>query len=545
MLWPRVATPRQAPLCPGFDHEGTPLSHPIRFTSRPVTAILLEAGVVNDEQIATGLALQLENGKRIGETLVEMGAVTEADLCWALARQLEIPFVDVESSAIDLELLRSFPEGLLERLQVLPLMRTDQGLSIAIADPTDTGAIEELEHGAGVPLEVSIATPSAIARVLAQAFGHRPEVRPPRAAPTTEPQFGVDWDRSGSVFLEFHLELARRARATELHFVPEAGRVRVFHRVRGRLVHTANEAPYVIYSLLARLESLGGPAFDGRDLHACGRARASIGGADFELGISLLHQDAGVAVVLALHTSRSRSTSLFDLGFDLADETRLRGVAAGPAGLAIVCGPPRSGVTSTLAALFAILVGEGRRTLAIHDRTTNGYPLEQSLQLEAATARAAWQEIAVRQDLDVIALDGALTGEHAHAMLSPAASGRWLLAGTDWCDAGALIDHLLASPGGRAALAGRVRMVVQQRLARGEDAAGGASAAPHDETGRVALIEVLAITQPMRILLRDGGGAAELAALARADGVVTLGERARSAIAEGRMSADEAARVLG
>lgn len=511
-----------------------------------MTELLLEAGLVTDEQIRTGLALQATTRRRIGETLVEMGVVTEADICWALSHQLDIPFVDVEANAPDPELLKSFPEELLERVHALPLVRTEQSVSIALADPTDQAAIEELEHVAGAPLLISIAAPSAIDRTLSRAFGRRMEARSLRPR-SEEPAYGVEWDRSGATFLDFHLELARRAGATEIHFLPGADTVRVLHRVSGRLIHTANEAPHVIYALLARLEALGGPAFDGHDLHTCGTARTSLGGTEYELRISILHQDAGVAVVLAISQARLAQASLFDLGFDLVEEARIRAVLAGPSGLAVVCGPAGSGVSTTLAALFALAATEGRRALAIRDHAAGVFPHEQSLELDPDEARRTWEGIAVRHDVDVLALDGILEGPHVASLISAATSGRWLIAGTDWGNADALIDHLLALPGGRATLAGRLRLVVQIRLARARSTRrlGVPSADSEPLNGRVPLIEAYAVTAPMIAALRGTAGSGELAALAHQDGVVSLAERVRQAVAEERITPDEAARVLG
>ena len=98
-----------------------------------LTDILLEAGVVTAEQIDTALEHQRTAGVRVGEALVELGAASEADIGWALARQLGFTYLDLTPGALDPELVRSFPEGLLRRLLAVPLLRADNVLSVALA----------------------------------------------------------------------------------------------------------------------------------------------------------------------------------------------------------------------------------------------------------------------------------------------------------------------------------------------------------------------------------------------------------------------------
>src|SRR5687768_9978645 len=134
----------------------------VHRVSKNITAILLEAGVVTAEQVERGVLRQRETGLRIGETLVEMGAVTEADVGWALSRQLGLSFVDIDPEALDPALVRSFHETLLRRSDAVPLLRGDSSVSFAVADPTDDLALARLEAAAGMPLALVIGTPTAI-----------------------------------------------------------------------------------------------------------------------------------------------------------------------------------------------------------------------------------------------------------------------------------------------------------------------------------------------------------------------------------------------
>src|SRR5438552_18841844 len=106
-----------------------------------------------------------------------MGAATEEDIGWALARQLNLPFVDPRPEALDRELIQSFPEGLLHRLDAVPLVNEDPILSVALADPLDSVVLEELQRAAARPLTPAVATASGMRRVRRAVSGSGREAR--------------------------------------------------------------------------------------------------------------------------------------------------------------------------------------------------------------------------------------------------------------------------------------------------------------------------------------------------------------------------------
>ncbi len=511
-------------------------------TYRNITVILLEAGVVTAAQIEAGLARQCMTGTRIGEALVELGAASESDIGWALARQLGLPFVDLQPEALDAELIRGFPDALLRRLLALPLVREDGSLSAAFGDPTDREALAELERAAGVPVSPSVANPSAIHAALDRLMGGRPEanVRHPATGQPAHRQ--MDRDRSGARLLQGHLARALVAGAAEIHFLPAGETVHVHHRVGERLIAAGTEPATALYYLLARLEALGGPAFDGDQVHASGRVLCPAGGEEIPLEVSLLGCDQGLAIVLGLRGRPSAPPALEALGLDPVDLARLRTVLALPAGLVLISGPARAGRSTTLASLLAAARAEGVRTLAF--APPRGAPLstETCVSIEAAHARERWAEIVVAQDPDVVALDHVLTGEAVAGAVASAACGRLVLATTDWSDTFALLEFLSRRPGGAGPLAARLRVVIQQRMAHVRCAPGDRVEGPAGPARPI--FETLFVSDALRDALRAGASAAELRACARAEGQRDLADQVRTLASAGRLSASEATRVL-
>jgi MshEN domain/Type II/IV secretion system protein len=514
---------------------------PTRVTGRTVTALLTDAGVVTEDQVQAGLAYQRETGRRIGEALVELGYVTEEDIGWALARQLGIPLVDVRVDALDRELVREFPEGLLHRLEVVPLMRAEHSLSVAVSDPTDDSIIDEIERAARCTVQVSVATRGAIRAALTNILGSPSENATAIAVSSTSAhQFDVVWDRSGASFLLFYLSGALAAGATEIQFWPRPGELHIRHRVGGRLISVASEPPEVTYSLLARLSALGGPAIDDRDHHVRGQVVCPHGQQKVLLDVSLLDHDHGIAVTLGVRSLPERPPALEDLGFDPLDLARIREALDPTNGLVIVTGPVRTGCSTTLGCLASVIETDDRRAIAFETRPGPPMPTDTRVPLTAAEARASWAEIVTAQNADIAVLSDVLIGESVSEALTSAGSGRLVLASTDWTDTLSLIEYLMARPNLRPALASRLRFVVQQRLAHLEAAGEKAPGVPR----RRAIFEVFHVSEPMRRLLRNGDPSRELRAMAEADGWRPLATRVKAMLEAGEIGAREAARLV-
>jgi len=480
---------------------------PVRPGTRNITEILLEAGVVDDHQVQAALEHQREAGIRVGEALVELGAANEYDIGWALARQLGLSFVELQPDSLDRDLVLGFPVGTLRQLLAVPLVRTDTSLSVAFGDPTDRGAVREVERLAGRPVVASVAAPSEIRMVL-DALAESAEGPLPRhsgRAAAHAHRVTVMREGSGAHVLSGAVQRALEAGANEIHFLPEGDGLRILHRVGGRLEPAGTAAGGMVYPLLARLDALGGPAWDGEETHAQGRALCRIGGEDVLLDVSLLGIEAGLAITLGLRPAHRAAPTLEELGLDGLDVACIRAILDEPSGVVLVCGPPRSGCSTTLSSLLAAVPGQGRRAIAFERATGTPLPCEARLRLPPDVARRRWAEIVVGQNADVVALDDVFTGEHVRELLASEADGRLVLASTDWTDTFALLEHLVHFPGGGAILASRLRLVVQQRMAVG-------ARAPRP------VFEPLVVGDALRESLREGVAAARLRAVAVSEG---------------------------
>lgn len=507
---------------------------------RHVTDILVDAGVVTHAHVEAGLVRQRETGRRIGESLVEMGFISEEDIAWALAHQLGITFVDVRAETLDPALVHAFPEPVLRRLQCVPIVRSEDRLVVAAADPTDHDALRELEGLAGTGVECVSATPTAITRALDQVLGPRPTRRPRAAAPDPDVRFDVVWDRSGETFLRFHLSLALRLGASEIHFVQAGGAVSVYHRVGAQVLPSPVESSEAMDLLGGRLEALGLAEATGNEGHDRATVVVEVEGRDRTIHASRLIGRDRTSITLRLSRDPAAGTALDQLGLDPIDLARLRQSASEPFGLILVCGPAGSGCSTTLAALLAELPTEDRRWLVVAGDPRPWSSVPGLVDVLDGTQAGRWREVAMAHGLDGMVLDGGLDGTRIRRVLGGATHGRWVLARTDWEDTFSLIAWLARHPHARAPFARRLRAVIQQRLV----AAPAARSSPGEPATLRAVFEVLVAGDALRAAIRQGAGAPRLEALARADGFVPLDERIRAGVAGGRLDAGDAARAM-
>lgn len=519
---------------------------------KTITAILVEGGAVTPEQVDVALARQRETGRRIGESLVELGFVSEEDIGWALARQLGIPFVDVQPDTLDLELVRSFPDGVLRRLQAVPLFRYEGRITAAVADPTDLDAIREFERLCEAPASCVAATPTAIDRALDGILGRAPIARARGPVAGGRAHAGVLWEPSGESFLNFHLTQARRLGIDEVHFLCADGWLQVRHRAATRLRLVTREPAAVVDVLLARFEALGMRPLGGGEEHREFLARFAIAESSVSVAVSVLVARDGLSATVRLLRDTRVQPRLEALGLEPIDLAQLREILHEPSGLLLVSGPKGSGCGTTLGALLSEVDTDAHRW-AVFTRHPGRPAVPRGVDVVSGRSLGRWGRIALAHSLDGVVIDGGLDGRRVRAVTDPATHGRWVLARTNWEDTFALLEWLGHAPGGRSAISRRLRAVIQQRLVAtpranaahpGEDGSGDEQApAGIVEPLRIPVFEVLHPSDALRRAVLSGARASELRAIAEADGFRSLSDTLHAGVQRGRLDPRDAARA--
>lgn len=479
--------------------------------TRRMTSILMDCGLVTSEQIAEAVSRQIETGRMIGETLVELGFTTEESIVWALSKQLGIPFADVQPQAIDGDLVRLFPESLLRRTQAVPLFRSaEDGITIACADPSDSEAVASLQEAAESAVSFVIGGPASIRRALDTILGpSRPSPAEARAALLASgegtPASDIVWDRGGRNFLLFHLHTARDKKASEIHFVPTVSSLTVAYRTDRGLEAQGNELPETALYLRTRLHALGVPDLDhGSAATARGSVTVDLEGGRVALDVFHARTIAGVATVVRMSPLPHQAPELSQLGLSPLGEAEIREFVDGPEGIVLVSGPPRSGGSMVLASLASLAARSERRLLVLDQAGVTPYPPD-VLRVAApgGSGGERWDTLALGLGADVVVLDDTLRGEAIADVLSGATVGRLVFARTDWLDGKALLSFLASRPSGRAVLRDRPFALIMLPNCRHEGAAAWAS--PETAEGRAGCLEVTLLTDDDRDALARGG----------------------------------------
>lgn len=147
-----------------------PRCHTKALSTVAIGQILVEHGLITPVKLDEVLSIQRHTGRRLGALLTDAGLVDEKEFCRILAEQIDIPFFDLEEYFIDPAVVALLPEPLCERYRVIPLMKNGERLIVAMMDPTNAGAISEIELVTGLEVKVVVATPTQIHEALDQAF---------------------------------------------------------------------------------------------------------------------------------------------------------------------------------------------------------------------------------------------------------------------------------------------------------------------------------------------------------------------------------------
>jgi Type II secretion system (T2SS), protein E, N-terminal domain/Type II/IV secretion system protein len=473
---------------------------------------------VTQEQVDAAFQRQLETGRLIGETLVELGYTSEENIGWGLSKQLGIPYVDIQTGAADLELVRRFPDALLRRLQAAPLFKSQDEIVIAMSDPSDPDAVSQLREAAGGEVALVIGCPSSIRRTLDAVFGPERDSAiaasgSPRAASTGRkgdadgeaPAHRVVWERSGSSFLLYHVHAARSERASEIHFVPGPSGLSVLYRtdagVEAKGIEHADAAGY----LRSRLAHLGAPDVDPGTGRASGHAVVEVGGGRTHVIVCHCRTAAGITTVLRILPESKEAPDLSTLGLSPLGEAEIRDFVDGPEGLVIVHGPPRAGGTTVLSSLAALATREERRIVVFEPWPTALYPDGATRVTVPASGHVTldWEQLAVGLGADIIVLDDVLRGESIRDVLGGATVGRLVFARTDWLDPRRLLAFLAKSPNGRAVLRDRPFAMVTLPAARREGS--GVWITPAESETQAGILKATVLTEEERDALLQGG----------------------------------------
>lgn len=519
--------------------------------------LLVDDGVVTPEGLATALEAQPGSGRRLGEILVGMGLADAEAVARALAGQLGLDYLPppLEADPAVRGLVRP---SLARERRVLPVGASARSLRLAMADPLDLRTMEDVRFQVGRRVEPAVASPAAVERGLARAYGeelvHLVEALPgtPSEAKASSPREALEEaSRSAPVVrLVDHL-LARAVdeRASDIHIEERAGDVRVRYRVDGLLREMLELPPGARRAVLSRIKVMAGMDISIRRKPQDGAIPLDRDGRHLTLRVSTLPVEDGEKGVVRILDPRETPPDLGGIGLLAEELGRVRALIRGNQGVILSAGPTGSGKSSTLHAALHEVDRERLNVVTLEDPVEwriDGVSQVQVKPRAGLTFPVALRAV-LRQDPDVVMVGEIRDRETAEIAMAAAVTGHLVLSSIHTVDAPGAVTRLLNMGVAPYLVAGGLAGVIAQRLVRRVCAAcrGRACGRCQDGyRGRTGVFQVLVMTDALRDEVMRGASTGRLRRLAGEAGMATLADDARRKVAEGVTTPHEVSRVL-
>ncbi len=441
-------------------------------------SILIEQGQISTDQLETALSEQrrTEQGKRIGEILVDMRYLTEPNLLNALSRQLDCPIVDLVQEPPDPAALAIVPSEFALRHHLIPLRQNDDQLVVAMSDRLDIHAIDDLRLLTGLDIAPMLATPSDIRRLGEQSYMSR------MMADVQEAERAIDDDESLDVadlqkmakeelviqMVNLIINQAIQDRASDIHVEPFDKELRVRYRVDG-VLHEVNPPPKRFHNaVISRIKILSDMNIAERRLPQDGRMRIRAAGRQIDLRISTIPTVYGESCVMRILDKQTAMLGLTELGMEPGMFVRFKRLIQEPHGIILVTGPTGSGKTTTLYAGLSEIYSIEKKIITVEDPVEyqlNGINQIQVQPSIGLTFAGGLRSI-VRQDPDIIMVGEIRDHETVEISVQAALTGHLVFSTLHTNDAAGAISRLLDMGAEPFLVASSLIGVAAQRLVR-------------------------------------------------------------------------------
>lgn len=443
--------------------------------------ILVDVGFITEDELQQALEKQKGSDKRLGEVLKEMKLVTEEDVMEALEYQLGIPQVNLKKFIIDSEIIKMIPQSMAERHKAIPIKRRGDNLTVAMADPLDVMAIDDIRIKTGCEVMPVIASGEEIERSIEQHFGSEEVVdevvQDINSKIDTEDAEGeVEVDRLREMVEEAPvvrlvnnlIAEAVTSRASDIHIEPQEEEVRVRYRIDGILHNEMNIPKHTHSALVSRIKIMADMDIAERRAPQDGRVQMVVKDREIDLRVSILPTVEGEKVVIRILDKSNLMLDIDDLGFLPEHKSLFKNMIGQPHGMLLITGPTGSGKTTTLYSALNALVTEEENIVTVEDPVE--YRLDGINQVQtnpkAGLTFATGLRSILRQDPDIVMVGEIRDKETAEIAIHAALTGHLVLTTLHTNEAAGALSRLVNMGIEPFLVASSVIGVVAQRLVR-------------------------------------------------------------------------------
>jgi len=551
--------------------------------------ILIQEGLITREQLTQALAEQKATKHRLGYVLVKLGLIQELEITKVLARQYRMPAVDLSRFEVDAKIIKLIPTDMATKNVVLPLKREGRTLTVAMADPTDLGLLEDLKFITRYDLFPVIAGEYTLRALIEKHYGN--EANDQQLQDILRDMEGMGEDVE--VVDETEDELASQAQiddapvvklinglltdavrrgASDIHIEPFEHEIRVRYRIDGSLVEVMKPPMKMKAALTSRIKILSQLNIAERRVPQDGRLKLKMGSRVIDFRVSTLPVLFGEKIVLRILDKGNLTLDLQKFGFEPKAEADLMRNILNPYGMVLVTGPTGSGKTTTLYSALSRINQIDVNIMTAEDPVEyNLMGINQCLvRNEIGLTFAAALKAFLRQDPNIIMIGEIRDLETGGIAIKAALTGHLVLSTLHTNDAPSTITRMIDMGIEAFNVASAVNLVVAQRLVRrickdckapatyaneelltlgtdldtlrtipfmkgkGCDTCGGLG-----YKGRAGLYEVMAMSPELRRMILRGASVAELRDQAVLEGMLTLRMDGMVKVAKGVTTLEE------
>jgi type IV pilus assembly protein PilB len=433
--------------------------------------LLLEMGIITEEQLQHVLQIQKETKERLGELLIREGIVTEEQLIEVLEFQLGIPHINLYKYQIDSSIVQLIPEPLARRYLALAVRKNKNKLTVAMADPLDFYAIEDLSMSTGFVIETAIASKEELRAFIDRFYGLKESVDELRALVPREEELESQVTSDDSPVVRLVNQLIHQAvqqRASDIHIDPSQNTVHIRFRIDG-VMRTEQVLPISMQPMIAaRIKIMANLNIAERRLPQDGRMNVDVDFRQIDIRVSTLPTVHGEKCVMRLLDKKNAVLDIERLGMTEDNLNLFKSMIRSPYGIVLITGPTGSGKTSTLYAALRELTDEQHNIITVEDPVE--YQLEGINQVQVnpntGLTFARGLRAILRQDPDIIMVGEIRDFETAEIAVRSALTGHLVLSTLHTNDAVSSITRLIDMGVEPFLVASSTIGVVAQRLVR-------------------------------------------------------------------------------
>ena len=457
---------------------------PIGQKRKQLGQILIEEGLISDKELEEGLSHQAQNGGALGRVLVDLGVVTDNDILLAIAKQAGMDIIDLEHLEIPQEVVEMISPSVAQVYRIIPVNFEDGVLTVAMADPLNVNAIDDLRFMLNCDVSGAVSNEQAVTESIEKYYGSETESIADLVKDIDEddlleirddddiPDISKLEEMASSApvvkLVNLVLFTAIRDQASDIHFEPFEDEFRIRYRIDGSLLEMQPPPRQLALAIISRVKVMSNLDIAERRVPQDGRIPLSIGGNTVELRVSTLPTMFGESVVMRVLDRSVVSLDLDRLGLREDESSAIKELVDKPNGIVLVTGPTGSGKTTTLYSALNYINEVGMKIITTEDPVE--YDLDGIIQVpikeDIGVTYAACLRSILRQDPDKILVGEIRDLETAQIAVEASLTGHLVLSTLHTNDAPGTVTRLIEIGVEAFLLSATIEAIVAQRLVR-------------------------------------------------------------------------------